>query len=410
MSKPPYSARSEIERPLNVFATLRRDASETRGNSKTAPSNNSPVLTMSSLGRLGRFGNQIFQYAFLRICANESGARVECPPWIGQKLFGHADTPISRRLRPAIERGEFVESLFDLIPEFVPYLERLAELESCRIGSEALWNAPKNVDLWGFFQLPTHLLQPHRQFFHSLFKPIPELQAPLSRALESIRFKAKTIVGIHIRRGDFITEPRTGFALVFPAKWYREWLESIWQALDRPILYLCSDDLDAVLPEFRSFSPVTWRDLQLNLPEGLGDLSFYQDFFVLSHCEVVCISNSTFSFAACMLNTNGRTFIRPHWDLSSRFTSFDPWNSHPVLWFGGTKAKFLKSSWNVVRLTYRTQGFAAVLRNILYHLPRSHLKVLALRIYLAYQIKGAVGVGRSILSTLGWRFVWKKQT
>jgi hypothetical protein len=121
---------------------------------RSLPRTISQFLTMSSLGRLGRFGNQIFQYAFLRICANESGARVECPPWIGQKLFGHADAPISRCLRPAIERGEFVESLFDLIPEFVPYLERLAELESCRIGSEALRNVPQNVDLWGSSSCP----------------------------------------------------------------------------------------------------------------------------------------------------------------------------------------------------------------------------------------------------------------
>ena len=257
--------------------------------------------------------------------------------------------------------------------------------------------------------MPTHLLKPHREFFFSLFKPVPELSIPLSRALENIRSRAKTIVGIHVRRGDFITEPRTGFALVFPAKWYREWLESVWQELDRPILYVCSDDLDTVLPEFQSFSPVTWRDLQLNLPEGLGDLSFYTDFFVLSHCDVVCISNSTFSFAASMLNTNGSTFVRPHWDFSSRFAPFDPCNSHPVLWFGSTKAKFLKSSWNVVRLTYLTQGFAAVLRTIFYYLPKSFLKVFALRIYLAYQIEGAAGVGRSILHALGWRSVWEKR-
>ena len=75
-----------------------------------------------------------------------------------------------------------------------------------------------------------------------------------------------------------------------------------------------------------------------------------------------------------MLNTNGSTFIGPHWNLSSRFSPFDPWNSHPVLWFGGTKAKFVKSSWNVVRLTYLTQGFAPVLRTILYYLPKSSLR------------------------------------
>jgi hypothetical protein len=154
---------------------------------------------------------------------------------------------------------------------------------------------------------------------------------------------------------------------------------------------------------------VTQRDLQLNLPEGLGDLAFYIDFFILSRCEVVCISNSTFSFAACMLNMNGSIFIRPHRDLSSRFTPFDPWNSQPVLWFGGTKAKLLKSSWNVLRLTYRTQGFAAVLRSIFYYLPKSHLKVFALRIYLAYQMKSVVGVGKSILCILGWRSLWEKR-
>jgi hypothetical protein len=87
-----------------VFENLAKDAQIT----KTLPTNDSigddsPVLTMSSIGQLGRFANQLFQYAFLRICAQQSGARVECPAWIGQTLFGHQDAPISQRLPPAIE-------------------------------------------------------------------------------------------------------------------------------------------------------------------------------------------------------------------------------------------------------------------------------------------------------------------
>ena len=410
MARTGYSTQSETDKPLNVFAALRKDASQTKASSaETLPTDSLSILTMSSLGRLGRFGNQVFQYAFLRICARESGARVECPPWIGQMLFGHADPPISRRLRPAIERGEFGESLFDLIPEFVPYVEKLAELDSCRVGSEALAHGQQNVDLWGFFQLPTYLFAPHKEFFRSLFQPVPELSTPLCRALETLRAQGNTIVGIHIRRGDFITEPRTGFALVFPAKWYREWLESIWRELDRPLLFVCSDDLDRVLPEFESFSPMSWRDLELNLPAEMGELSFYTDFFLLSNCDIVCISNSTFSFAAAMLNTNGRTFVRPHWDLSTKFTRFDPWSSQPVLWFGGQRAKFLKSSWSVLRLTYLTQGFPAALKTMCYYLPNSYLRLLGLRIYLAYQVQGAVGVVRSLLCTLGWRSVWERR-
>jgi hypothetical protein len=151
MMKAKYSSRTETERPLNVFAMLRKDAADTKATSLFTESVNTPVLTISSLGRLGRFGNQIFQYAFLRICAAKSGAHVECPPWIGQTIFGHHDPPISRRLPPAIERGEFGESLFDVIPEFVPYLEQLADARSCRVGSEAIEKGLKDLDLWGFF-------------------------------------------------------------------------------------------------------------------------------------------------------------------------------------------------------------------------------------------------------------------
>jgi hypothetical protein len=157
-------------------------------------------------------------------------------------------------------------------------------------------------------------------------------------------------------------------------------------------------------------SPDTARTRELNLPTEMGDLSFYADFFILSNCDIVCVSNSTFSFAACMLNANGRAFIRSHWDLSTKFTRFDPWSSQPVLWFGGKNAKFLKRSWSVLRLTYLTQGVGAALKTLLYYLPKSHLRVIGLRIYLGYQIEGAIGVGKSLLCTLGWRSIWAKQS
>jgi hypothetical protein len=106
---------------------------------------------MSSTGQLGRFGNQLFQYAFLRLCAEKSGARVECPAWVGQTLFGHQDPTISKRLPPAIERKDEEENLFDVIPEFIPYLEKLANAKSSRVEGEALNTGLVNVDLWGFF-------------------------------------------------------------------------------------------------------------------------------------------------------------------------------------------------------------------------------------------------------------------
>jgi hypothetical protein len=78
-----YIAKSELERLSNVFENLTKDAQAT----KTLLTNDSigddiPVLTMSLVVQLGRFANQLFQYAFSRICAEQSGVRVECPAWI----------------------------------------------------------------------------------------------------------------------------------------------------------------------------------------------------------------------------------------------------------------------------------------------------------------------------------------
>lgn len=412
MKNPTYTTKSETNRVFSVFESFNEDAEKIKSSSAddTECPSSEPVLTMSSLGQLGRFGNQLFQYALLKISAQKSGAKVECPPWIGQTLFGHNDVPISKRLPPAIECRDVGESLFDVIPEFIPYLEKLADAKSCRVNVQALEHGLVNVDLWGFFQVHTSLLKPYQEYFRSLFQPVSDLKSSLEDGLNLLRCKGKTIVGIHIRRGDFITVPLAGFTLVIPSKWWCDWLDKIWSELEDPVLFLCSDDLDMIIHDFDKFAPVTSRDLNVKLPERMKDLNveFYIDFFLLSNCDIVGISNSIFSFTACMLNDRGKMFIRPHWDFSTKFTVFDPWNSEPLLWLGGKEPKFSKSLAEVSYITYITQGVWAMLKCIFIYVPISYAQGWGLRAYLGYKIQGAVGVMKSFLSILGWHSVWKQ--
>ncbi|GAB1539313.1 hypothetical protein NUACC21_19790 [Scytonema sp. NUACC21] len=361
------------------------------------------VLTMSCIGMFGRFGNQLFQYAFLRICAEKSGARVECPPWIGQTLFGHKDAPISKCLPPAIEHLDNRESFFDAFPEFIRVVEKQANARSYCVGAEVLNVGLVNVDLWGFFQIHTRLLKPHKEYFRSLFQPVSELKTVLEDGLNLLRSKGKTIVGIHIRRGDFIAFPLAGFTFMVPSKWWLDWLEGIWNKLEAPVLFLCSDDIDSVVHDFSKFSPVTSKDLNVKLPESMKDLNleFYIDFFMLSNCDVVGISNSTFSFTACMLNERGKMFVRPHWDFSTKFTVFDPWDSQPLLYLGGEKPKFSKSFSDALYVTYITQGISGLLKFIFIYFPKSFIEGLGFRIYLGYQAQGFVGVVKSLFRAAG---------
>ena len=56
-----YIAKSELERLSSVFGNLTKDAQITKVLSENdIVSNDSSVLTMSSIGQLGRFANQIF--------------------------------------------------------------------------------------------------------------------------------------------------------------------------------------------------------------------------------------------------------------------------------------------------------------------------------------------------------------
>jgi hypothetical protein len=354
----------------------------------------------------------LFQYAFLRICAQKNGAKVECPAWIGQTLFGHQDAPISKLLSPIVETKGSQETLFDAMPELTYYIEKLAHQTSLPMsGQEALESNLINVDLWGFFQLNTQLLEPNKDFFCSLFEPVIDLKYSLEDGLNFLRSKGKTIIGVHIRRGDFVTLPLAGFTLTVPSKWYCEWLDNIWNQLDEPVLFLCSDELDSIASDFDKYSPVTSNDLNVKLPERMEGLKieFYIDFFMLSNCDVVVTSNSIFSFTACMLNNRGKLFVRPHWDFSSKFTDFEPWNSEPLLWIGGSKPKFSKSFSEVLYVTYVTQGIWEMLKCIFIYIPRSYIKNFGIRAYLSYQVQGFFGVLKTLLYTLGWHSVWRTQ-
>ncbi|MCC3528786.1 MAG: tetratricopeptide repeat protein [Microcoleus sp. PH2017_22_RUC_O_B] len=268
-----------------------------------------PVITSSVLGmeNMGRLGNQIFLYGFLKIYALEHNLRVETPTWIGQYLFGHSNPPISRSL-PLV--GE----------ESQPY----------KLSDSAILNAPepfKNVDFHGYFQFHTQYHARHKEYFSSLFKPVPTVEARMAEAMNRLRAKGKTVVGLHLRRGDYKSvHTVVPYLTIAPSGWYKEWLNGFWETLDEPVLFIASDEIEDVIADFAEYHPITVKDLGVELPEA----PFYPDFYILSQCDVLAISNSTFSFAAAMLNERCKFFFRPNL-LQEKLIAFDPWNSEPLL-------------------------------------------------------------------------------
>jgi len=257
-----------------------------------------PVITMSALGKFGRFGNQLFQYASLRIYAKKYNLRTETPKWIGQRLFGCYDPLIQKKL-PLVE-----------VPnKLVPFWE-----DPTFYAKQPL----TSVDLKGYFQYHTKYYVKYKEHLRSLFSPLPEIEAKMRIGLESLCSKGKTLVGLHLRRGDFGHHHH----FIAPSQWYKEWLKGFWETLEDPVLFIASDEPEKVVSDFVEYKPVTSAQLGMELAEA----PFYPDFYILTQCDAVAISNSTFSFVACMLNKRGKIFARP--TLSNRkLIPFDPWNS-----------------------------------------------------------------------------------
>lgn len=259
-----------------------------------------PRVAMSSLGSNGRFANQIFQYAFLKIHAREHHLRVETPAWIGQRLFGAEDAPLGEAL-PEVRQAT-------------------QDARECQIfNAEQVY---RNVDFWGYFQYHTRHYVHHRDYFRSLFRPHGAIADELYSAVARLRAGGRTLVGLHLRRGDY----GYGDFYITPAQWYRQWLAQIWPTLEAPLLYIASDEPEAVLKEFADYAPLSAADLGIAPQAVPAEAGFYTDFYLLSQCDRVAISNSSFSFAACLLNTRGAEFMRP--DVhAGRLMSFDPWHS-----------------------------------------------------------------------------------
>ncbi|HEY0833755.1 MAG TPA: alpha-1,2-fucosyltransferase, partial [Azospirillum sp.] len=253
-------------------------------------------LASTPLGRHGRFGNQLLQYGVLRLYAARHGLTLEVPGWPGRHLYGF-DDPLPGPALPRLAEAD-VEA---------------AIVASLRGGGATV---PVDSDVTAYFCGDTSYLAPFKDEFRALFEPGPNLRPHADAVAGRLRAAGRTIVALHIRRGDFGWGP----FWTAPESWYLRWLETVWPTLDQPALFVATDDPDC-LRAFAAYRPLTSRDLG----EPIAGAEFFTDFHALCRADLVAISNSTFSFVATMLNRDATGFVRPDRTRQS-LVPYDPWS------------------------------------------------------------------------------------
>lgn len=260
-----------------------------------------PVVTCSAIGRMGRFGNAFYQYMFIRSYARAHGFTALTPVWAGDDMF---------EVAPGVET----------LPEMPVKVDEVGyELENSSVANDPLLHP--NADFTGFFQYHSRYYKPYQA---EILKEFVFKGAYAERARQiADLFAAQPgpVVPIHLRRGDF----GTGIFFIAPESWYLDWLAQLRDSHGDLTLYIASDDPAAVLPAFSGYRVLTEADLpKTELAHG-----FFTDFAALTLGDYVAISNSSFSFAATLLNRTAKTFMRPSL-TEQRLVPYEPWKS-PVL-------------------------------------------------------------------------------
>jgi hypothetical protein len=212
------------------------------------------IIQFTQLGNFGRFGNQMFQYAFARAYAEKYNAILETPNWIGEKIFNIENRPISKVL-PRTE--------LDIIP----------------------WGEV-NIDLFGYFQkkecFDILVEKTLREWF--TFKNIwmPYLQS------------SQEVVA-HIRAGDYASTLFNIFCVlekkqfVRACKQFNIVTDITWSSEENPLIL---NDLNHITYSQQTnsmYGKVCYPDM---------GISFLGDFFRMINSKILLRSNSSFSFWA----------------------------------------------------------------------------------------------------------------
>lgn len=272
---------------------------DTRGLSlprRANPHPEQPRLTSTTLGNRGRFAHNALEYVLMRLYAEKHGCTLETPDWVGGVYFDLDDPVPGTPLPPWPFGRRVLNNLLTGASQDEPVINR---------------------DVLSPLFLFDYKVE-YRDRVRSWLRPRACWAPWIDPAVTALRAAGATIVALHIRRGDFV---QYGYPIT-QTQWYVDWLRDLWPTLDRPVLFLASDDLQAVRSAFAEFNPLTLAEIAPPWP----NLDYLQDFHVLTQADIVGISTASgFSQLAARLNERARLCVEP--DVAAGcIRPFVPWS------------------------------------------------------------------------------------
>ncbi|MDX2302414.1 MAG: alpha-1,2-fucosyltransferase [Microscillaceae bacterium] len=253
----------------------------------------------------GGLGNQMFQYALGRHLAHIHQCDLKLDisviqlrhnsSWITQRKYELGAFHIQENLcknTPKNLSSFLKKPLFSKNP--TPILEKDFAFDP------SVFTLKPPLHLIGYWQSEQYF-KPIEPILREEFKPkIPfsEVRQALSTHIENSQS-----VGVHIRRGDYVSNPISSqFHGVCSLDYYRQAIEHITSKLPEPYFFIFSDEPDWVKANLK----LSYPHLFIEDPDCYPA---FADMMLLKQCDHQIIANSTYSWWAAWLNENPEKIV-----------------------------------------------------------------------------------------------------
>lgn len=235
------------------------------------------MMTYSELGKNGRLGNQMFQYAALVGTSFMRGRKFMIPE------TGHS-------LYETFLLGSQEEYDESHTPDFI-YTEPRFDYEAsvCKVED--------NTELKGFFQSPNYFVHCEDKIRDNfLFKP--EIEEIAKIQLSKLVPNNRPICSLHIRRTDYLT--KTSYHPAEDLAYIKNAVEAVSNNIDGVFFLVFSDD-------------IPWCKENIG-----GDVAFSTntpaiDMCMMSKCPIHIIANSSFSWWGAWLSKSKAVIAPKNW-------------------------------------------------------------------------------------------------
>lgn len=203
------------------------------------------VVQCNTLGKIGRFGNQMFQYAVAKKYAQITGSVLQTEKWAGQEIFEGINDPIPDRKLPVLKLDEYPQG-------------------------------QSNIDFNGWYRY-------HEAMRLWTYKEIRDVFKIKQKWLDRFPRQPERKIVVHLRRGD---TTKLNMAVIDISAYYKA-LSKL--GIDPESVKIVSDSLPS-------------KKLSFDDELKTASVEWLPDFMEMVNAKILLRSNSTFSWWAAALS------------------------------------------------------------------------------------------------------------